>query len=101
MNGFEGRGESEEQMPMEEPQEVSNNYNDNYNNSNAYGDQNGNANANAMANDNQPCLFERNSFQKCANTNNGSISACQWAFDLLRQCQEAPGNRNSANSYSY
>jgi len=105
MNGFEGRGDSNDQpMEQQQQQEDTMNYNNNDNveshyGSGAYVENNNNYDNNLSQRG--PCVWERSTFQQCLASNNNTLGPCQWAFDVLRKCQEAPENRNATNANQY
>ncbi len=43
--------------------------------------------ANPAPDEESPCRFQFQQFQKCLDTNEGNISACQMFYDAMSQCQ--------------
>ena len=77
MNAFEGNSSSSEpQQEQEQPQQ--------YSEQSSFGKQN---QGSYLSEDDRPCKFEDRSFQQCLGSNSNQIAPCQWAFDLLKDCQ--------------
>ena len=63
MNAFEGRGDESVAVDAgEEPQAAPQEYSG-------------------------PCPIQYKSFMSCLANNNNDTAACQWAYDILRECQ--------------